>query len=288
MAATAGRSGGWRRSWPPTSSAIRGSSSRTRPARWPRSRSCAREVIDPLLAEHHGRIVKLMGDGAIVEFGSVVDAVACAVALQKGVAAAAGRGPARAAHRLPDRHQSRRRGGRGRRPARRRGQRRGPAGAALRAGRRAGLRHRLRPPAGQARPAARLRRRAAGQEHRRPVRAYRVRLDGRRPVAWRLRLRQHRRRHAAGGRRCSWRSSSSAAASGGCGRSTPASAKPSDRRAAVRQSRRRRGDRAARRRDHRGHHHRPRPLPRPRRDRPQLDRGLQGQAGRRAPGRHAT
>ena len=43
-----------------------------------------REVIDPLLAEHRGRIVKLMGDGAIVEFGSVVDAVACAVAVQKG------------------------------------------------------------------------------------------------------------------------------------------------------------------------------------------------------------
>lgn len=41
------------------------------------------EVIDPLLAEHHGRIVKLMGDGAIVEFASVVDAVACAVAVQK-------------------------------------------------------------------------------------------------------------------------------------------------------------------------------------------------------------
>ena len=45
-----------------------------------------REVIDPLLAEHHGRIVKLMGDGALAEFGSVVDAVACAVAVQKGVA----------------------------------------------------------------------------------------------------------------------------------------------------------------------------------------------------------
>ncbi|WP_287303045.1 hypothetical protein [Mesorhizobium sp.] len=45
-----------------------------------------REMIDPLLAEHQGRIVKLMGDGALVEFGSVVDAVACAVAIQKGVA----------------------------------------------------------------------------------------------------------------------------------------------------------------------------------------------------------
>jgi hypothetical protein len=44
-------------------------------------------VIDPLLSVHHGRIIKLMGDGAIVEFGSVVDAVASAVALQKGIAA---------------------------------------------------------------------------------------------------------------------------------------------------------------------------------------------------------
>jgi TolB-like protein/class 3 adenylate cyclase/Tfp pilus assembly protein PilF len=44
-------------------------------------------VIDPLLAEHHGRLVKLMGDGALVEFGSVVDAVACAVAVQKELAA---------------------------------------------------------------------------------------------------------------------------------------------------------------------------------------------------------
>ena len=49
-------------------------------------RSLRQEVIDPLLAEHKGRIVKLMGDGAIVEFGSVVDAVACAVAVQKAVA----------------------------------------------------------------------------------------------------------------------------------------------------------------------------------------------------------
>ena len=50
-------------------------------------RELRRATIDPLLAEHHGRIVKLMGDGAIVEFASVVDAVACAVALQKAVAA---------------------------------------------------------------------------------------------------------------------------------------------------------------------------------------------------------
>src|SRR5687768_8036961 len=45
-----------------------------------------REFIDPLIAEHRGRIVKLMGDGALVEFASVVDAVACAVAIQEGMA----------------------------------------------------------------------------------------------------------------------------------------------------------------------------------------------------------
>jgi adenylate cyclase len=42
-------------------------------------------VLEPLLAEHGGRIVKLMGDGALVEFGSVVDAVVFAAALQKEV-----------------------------------------------------------------------------------------------------------------------------------------------------------------------------------------------------------
>ena len=44
------------------------------------------EFIAPLIAEYHGRVVKLMGDGALVEFASVVDAVECAVAIQNGVA----------------------------------------------------------------------------------------------------------------------------------------------------------------------------------------------------------
>ena len=44
------------------------------------------EVIDPLIAEHKGRVFKLMGDGIIVEFRSVVDAVSCAVAVQKKAA----------------------------------------------------------------------------------------------------------------------------------------------------------------------------------------------------------
>src|ERR671917_1193190 len=45
-----------------------------------------KELIEPLLAEHRGRIVKLMGDGLLCEFPSVVDAVACAVAIQQGMA----------------------------------------------------------------------------------------------------------------------------------------------------------------------------------------------------------
>ncbi len=43
-------------------------------------------LIEPKIAEHEGRIVKLMGDGALVEFGSVVAAVECAVAIQQGMA----------------------------------------------------------------------------------------------------------------------------------------------------------------------------------------------------------
>ena len=36
------------------------------------------EIVDPAIAGRHGRIVKLMGDGVLVEFASVVDAVECA------------------------------------------------------------------------------------------------------------------------------------------------------------------------------------------------------------------
>ena len=47
-----------------------------------------REVLAPLVSQHGGRIFKLMGDGMLVEFPSVVDAVQCAVDIQKGMAAA--------------------------------------------------------------------------------------------------------------------------------------------------------------------------------------------------------
>jgi adenylate cyclase len=42
-----------------------------------------RDLIDPAIAAHSGRIVKLMGDGALVEFASAVDAVTCALEIQR-------------------------------------------------------------------------------------------------------------------------------------------------------------------------------------------------------------
>jgi len=49
-------------------------------------KSHRRKLIDPLIAQHKGRIVKTTGDGMLVEFASVVDAVRCAVVLQQGMA----------------------------------------------------------------------------------------------------------------------------------------------------------------------------------------------------------
>ena len=45
-----------------------------------------KELVEPLITEHRGRVVKLMGDGALCEFASVVDAVAGAVAIERGMA----------------------------------------------------------------------------------------------------------------------------------------------------------------------------------------------------------
>ena len=44
-----------------------------------------RELIDPLIAQHQGRIVKTTGDGVLIEFASIVDAVRCAVVMQQGM-----------------------------------------------------------------------------------------------------------------------------------------------------------------------------------------------------------
>src|SRR3981189_2718252 len=45
-----------------------------------------RELVDPKIKEHRGRIVKTAGDGMLVEFPSVVDAVRCAVEVQQAIA----------------------------------------------------------------------------------------------------------------------------------------------------------------------------------------------------------
>ena len=45
-----------------------------------------RELIDPRMATYGGRVAKLMGDGMLAEFPSVVDALACAIDVQEAVA----------------------------------------------------------------------------------------------------------------------------------------------------------------------------------------------------------
>ena len=49
--------------------------------------SYRREVIEPKICEHRGRVVKNTGDGALVEFGSIVDAIRCALEMQRGIIA---------------------------------------------------------------------------------------------------------------------------------------------------------------------------------------------------------
>src|SRR6202165_2384650 len=51
-----------------------------------RLKAQGRELIDPKISEHRGRIVKTTGDGLLVEFSSVVDALRCATEIQRGMA----------------------------------------------------------------------------------------------------------------------------------------------------------------------------------------------------------
>src|ERR1700751_3602310 len=50
-----------------------------------RLKTLRRELLDPKIAEHHGRLVNTAGDGMLVEFASVVDAVRCAVEVQQAM-----------------------------------------------------------------------------------------------------------------------------------------------------------------------------------------------------------
>ena len=51
-----------------------------------RLRAHRKDLFEPEIAAHHGRVFKLTGDGLLAEFGSVVDAVECAVLLQRQMA----------------------------------------------------------------------------------------------------------------------------------------------------------------------------------------------------------
>jgi adenylate cyclase len=58
-----------------------------------------RELSDPTVKQHRGRIVKTTGDGLLIEFASVVDAVRCAVEVQRAMAERNAGGDARSPHR---------------------------------------------------------------------------------------------------------------------------------------------------------------------------------------------
>ena len=61
-----------------------------------RIKSLRREVVEPKVNEHHGRVFKTTGDGLLVEFSSPVEAVHCAVGIQEALAAQAAQEPSQA------------------------------------------------------------------------------------------------------------------------------------------------------------------------------------------------
>ena len=69
-----------------------------------RLRALRSDLIDPTIAVHNGRVFKRTGDGALVEFRSVVDAVRCAIEVQNAMVDRNAGVAARSPHRIPDRH----------------------------------------------------------------------------------------------------------------------------------------------------------------------------------------
>ena len=109
-----------------------------------RLRALRSDLIDPAIALHHGRIVKRTGDGSIIEFRSVVNAVRCALEVQTGMVERNMGVPPESSHRISRRHSPRRRGrGSGWRSHGRRRQYRGAVGRDRRARRNRPLRSRL-------------------------------------------------------------------------------------------------------------------------------------------------
>jgi class 3 adenylate cyclase len=62
-------------------------------ATFERLRQIRTELVEPTVAQHRGRIFKLLGDGLLAEFGSALDAVECAAAIQRGMRDANREGP---------------------------------------------------------------------------------------------------------------------------------------------------------------------------------------------------
>jgi adenylate cyclase len=73
-----------------------------------RLKALRRELIDPKIAAHRGRLVKTTGDGLLVEFASVVDALRCATEVQQAMVGRNGGDPRRRTDRAPHRCPSRR------------------------------------------------------------------------------------------------------------------------------------------------------------------------------------
>ena len=90
-------------------------------------KSIRKELIDPKISEHRGRLVKTTGDGLLMEFFSVTDGVHGAIEIQEAMAERNAAVPADRRLPVPHRHQSRRDHHRGRGHLRHRGECRGAA-----------------------------------------------------------------------------------------------------------------------------------------------------------------
>ena len=116
----------WRPMWSATAALME----RDEAGTFERLKRLRKDLIEPVLEQYGGRFVDLKGDGAIVEFGSVVAAVEAAVEIQQAMPARGSRATRERAHPLPDRDQPRRRDHRRRHDLRRRRQRGGAHRAA--------------------------------------------------------------------------------------------------------------------------------------------------------------
>ena len=133
-----------------------------------RLRALRSDLIDPTIAVHNGRVIKRTGDGALVEFRSVVDAVRCAIEVQNGmVERNAGVPQDRRIEFRIGIHLGRCGRGKRRRPDGRRRQHRLASGGRRGARRHLPVRGRLSPGQGEARPLGQRSWQHTAQEHRR-------------------------------------------------------------------------------------------------------------------------